>query len=142
MTPYLFTYGTLLSGLGHPMQELMMNYAELLGTGFINGKLYEIDNYPGLVLSNNVKKVVWGEIYRVHDADELFRYLDEYEGCATHSRRPHEYQRDMVSVHNTPEHSLLAWTYLYKHPISHLHRIPTGDYLSFRNKGRLKIVSD
>lgn len=141
MTSYLFTYGTLLSGIHHPMHEVMLRYAELSGTGFINGKLYDMGNYPGLVLSNNVRKLVWGEIYRIHDEDELFRYLDDYEGCAQHSRQPHEYRRDLVSIHDTQEHSLLAWTYLYKQPIKHLPLIPTGDYLSHRNKGRLKIVN-
>ena len=141
MTRYLFTYGTLLSGLGHPMHEVLAKHADLLGPGYINGKLYDLGNYPGLVLSNNTKKVVFGEIYQVLDETELFRYLDDYEGCAGHSRQPHEYQRDLVSVHDAAEHSLLAWVYLYKQPVQHLSLIPTGDYLLHRNKGRLKFVS-
>ncbi len=141
MTSYLFTYGTLLSGMGHPMHEVLSRYAELLGPGFINGKLYEVGYYPGLVLSNNVKKIVWGEIYQIQDEVPLFRYLDDYEGCASHSRQPHEYRRDLVNIHDTPEHSLLAWTYLYKFPVNHLALIPNGDYLFYRNKGRLRTVN-
>lgn len=140
MPPCLFTYGTLLRGIGHPMYELIERYAIFEGTGFINGKLYEVANYPALVLSNNIKKVVWGEIYRVQDEQTLFKYLDEYEGCTPHSRKPHEYQRDLVSVYDSEQRSLLAWAYLYKYPAAHLHLIPGGDYLAYRNKGRLKIV--
>lgn len=141
MTSCLFTYGTLLSGIGHPMHELLTRYARLIGTGHINGKLYEIADYPGLVLSNNVRNIVWGEIYQIESGQELFRYLDKYEGCAPRSRRPHEYQRDLVTVHDADEHSLLAWAYLYKHPVNHSRLIPAGDYLAFRNKGRLRIVN-
>jgi len=141
MTSYLFTYGTLLSGFGHPMHEVLCRYASMLGTGYINGKLYELGHYPGLVLSNNVKKVVWGEIYQIQDETTLFKYLDDYEGCANHSRKPYEYQRDLVTIHDAAQHSMLAWTYLYKPPTGHLHLIPTGDYLAYRNKGRLKTVN-
>ena len=140
MTSYLFTYGTLLSGMGHPMHEVLIHFAELAGPAYINGKLYELGQYPGLVLSNNVKKVVWGEVYRIHTEDELFRYLDDYEGCASHCRKPHEYRRDLVTIHDADGHSLLAWAYLYKKPVNHLQLIPNGDYLSYRNKGRLKAV--
>lgn len=122
------------------MHEILLRYAELTGTGYINGKLYELGHYPGLVLSNNVQKIVWGEIYKIHDDEALFRYLDDYEGCASNSRKPHEYRRDMATIHDTPEHSLLAWVYLYKQPVNHLQLVPHGDYLLFRNKGRLKTV--
>ncbi|MDH5445309.1 MAG: gamma-glutamylcyclotransferase [Gammaproteobacteria bacterium] len=141
MTEFLFIYGTLLSGYGHPMHEILGRYADLSGIGFINGKLYELGDYPGLVLSNNTSKVVWGEIYIIRENEELFRYLDEYEGCASHQPQPHEYRRDLVTIHDSPEHSLLAWTYLYKHAVTDLSLIPGGDYLSHRNKGRLKIVN-
>jgi len=140
MTSYLFTYGTLLSGMGHPMHEVLTHYAELAGPAYINGKLYELGQYPGLVLSNNTRKVVWGEVYRIHTEGELFRYLDDYEGCASHNRKPHEYRRDLVTIHDADGHSLLAWAYLYKKPVNHLQLIPNGDYLSYRNKGRLKAV--
>lgn len=142
MTSCLFIYGTLLSGIGHPMHELLTRYARLAGTGHIHGKLYEIADYPGLVLSNNARNIVWGEIYAVKDAAPLFKYLDEYEGCAPRSRRPHEYQRDLVTIHDAAQHSLLAWTYLYKHPVNHLQRIPTGDYLAYRHKGRLRFAGN
>ena len=141
MISSLFVYGTLLSGIGHPMHEFMERYAGLEGPGFINGKLYDVLDYPALVLSNNPKKVVWGEIYRVRDEAELFKYLDDYEGCGPHAPKPHEYQRDLVSVHDRAQHSLLVWTYLYKKPVSHLHLIPGGDYLAYRNKGHLKMVN-
>jgi len=141
MTSYLFTYGTLLNGIGHPMHEILERYASLVGIGHINGKLYEVVDYPALVLSNNTKKIVRGEIYQIRDEEALFKYLDEYEGCAPHSRKPYEYQRNLVTVHDTVQHSMLAWTYLYKKPVGHLDLIPTGDYLAYRNKGRLKMVN-
>ncbi len=140
MTPYLFAYGTLLSGIGHPMHELIDHYATFSGLGYINGKLYEVADYPALVLSNNVKKIVKGEIYKIQDEGTLLKYLDEYEGCSPKSRKPYEYRRNLVMIHDADHHSFLVWTYLYQYPVSHLHLIPTGDYLAYRNKGRLKMV--
>jgi len=140
MTSSLFIYGTLLSGIGHPMHDVLARYTAPLGAGHINGKLYDVSDYPALVLSNNTSKLVWGEIYQIQDEAELFKYLDEYEGCAPHSRKPYEYHRNMVTIHDASQHSLLAWTYLYKSPVAHLALIPGGDYLAHRNKGRLKIV--
>jgi len=138
MISYLFTYGTLLSGIAHPMHELIESYASLQGVGHINGKLYDVGGYPGLVLSNNAKKVVKGEIYLIQNETMLFKYLDDYEGCAAFSRKPYEYQRDIVTVRDEQDHNLLAWTYLYKRPVEQLQLISAGDYLSYRYQGRLK----
>ncbi|MDH5181639.1 MAG: gamma-glutamylcyclotransferase [Gammaproteobacteria bacterium] len=141
MTGHLFVYGTLLSGLHHPMHDLMVQHARFVAPGYINGRLYEIDNYPGLVLSNNPRMIVRGEIYAVADAARLFEYLDQYEGCSTHSARPYEYQRDMVTIHDSHGDTLLAWCYLYKRCIKQAKLIPVGDYLAFRNKGLRRIVN-
>lgn len=144
MTSNLFVYGTLLRDLAHPMHEILEQFANRQGTGYINGKLYDIANYPGLILSNNVRKVVWGEIYTIDDSIALFDLLDKYEGCAPHSRKPFEYKRDVVTIHHvdgsTNDDAILAWCYLYKKPVNHTQLIPCGDYLSFRNHG-LKRVS-
>ncbi|MDH5409639.1 MAG: gamma-glutamylcyclotransferase [Gammaproteobacteria bacterium] len=141
MTSTLFVYGTLLSGIGHPMNELMQQFASLKGEGYISGRLYDLNEYPGLVLSNNENKKVWGELYEIQNETELFKYLDDYEGCAPHSPDPHEYHRNIVTVHDTSHAGLLAWTYLYTQAVTRLNPIPNGDYLEYRNKGRLRFVN-
>lgn len=141
MTENLFVYGTLLSGLGHPMHEVLDRYAHFINPGYINGKLYTVNDYPGLILSNNSRKVVWGEIYRVDNATVVFDLLDQYEGCSARSPRPYEYQRNLVTIQDVHNDGMLAWCYLYKRPVYHGQLIPAGDYLAFRNKGMQKIVN-
>lgn len=141
MTSNFFVYGTLLSGIDHPMHELMQQFAVLKGEGYITGRLYDVSDYPGLVLSNNVQKQVWGELYEIQNEAALFKTLDDYEGCAPDSSEPHEYQRSIVTVHDASHAALLAWTYLYIQPVTLLKRIVEGDYLEYRNKGRLRVVN-
>lgn len=142
MTPNLFVYGSLLRGFGHPMHEVLQRYAVYQGPGYINGKLFDIGDYPGLILSNNVRKVVEGEIYTIRDEDNLFLLLDRYEGCDKHAEQPCEYQRDVVTINNDEDITMLAWSYLYKHPVENNRLIPDGNYLTYRNKGyrRLSLV--
>ena len=49
MNPHLFVYGTLLSTAGHPMGVRLRREARLIGAASIQGRLYRVSWYPGLV---------------------------------------------------------------------------------------------
>ena len=95
---HLFVFGTLLSGYDHPMSRLLSQRAELLGEAHCTGQLYLVRHYPGMVSSTDGADQVFGELYRMRDAAELLRVLDEYEGCSEKHPKPHEYVRARVAV--------------------------------------------
>ena len=125
----LFVYGTLMRGFDHPMAQLLSRSAEFLGEARCRGRLYLVKHYPGLVLSNDPSDVVFGELYRLHQPDELLREFDMYEACGEGFAEPTEYVRRMLAVTDDDGTVSEAWTYIYNWPVTRLPRIASGRFL-------------
>lgn len=127
MTAYLFVYGTLMSHIGHPMHDVLARGAERLGEAFVQGRLYDLGRYPGLVLSAAADDRVVGEVYRLCD-DAVLRALDDYEGCGPDAAEPTEYVRRIVPVLAADGKTVEAWAYIFVLPVEGLPRIASGRY--------------
>jgi gamma-glutamylcyclotransferase (GGCT)/AIG2-like uncharacterized protein YtfP len=77
---YVFVYGTLRAGevndIGRAAARHRLDVPRLIGTVFVNGRLYDFGAYPGLVLDASAEPVR-GDVYEVDDA--LVPLLDEIE---------------------------------------------------------------
>jgi GrpB-like predicted nucleotidyltransferase (UPF0157 family)/gamma-glutamylcyclotransferase (GGCT)/AIG2-like uncharacterized protein YtfP len=82
---YLFVYGMLRTGGGHSMADHARG-SQFIGPAEINGSLYDMGDYPGLVLDSAGKVV--GEIYEVNE--EILKQLDEFEATSEYSRHTTE----------------------------------------------------
>jgi gamma-glutamylcyclotransferase (GGCT)/AIG2-like uncharacterized protein YtfP len=125
----LFVYGTLMRGFDHPMARLLSANAEFLGEATCRGRLYLVQHYPGLVLSEDPTEVVFGELYRLHEHDALLREFDMYEACGEGFAEPTEYVRKMLPVTLGDGRAGEAWTYIYNWPVVDLPRIASGRFL-------------
>jgi gamma-glutamylcyclotransferase (GGCT)/AIG2-like uncharacterized protein YtfP len=124
---YLFIYGTLMRTFAHPMHWVLESYAEFMGEAKVRGRLYEIDDYPGLVVTDK-EFFVEGELYRVHTPEPLFTELDRYEECSPEFPQPHEYLRLMREVFLKEGGTINAWIYCYNHPVDPAKLIASGRY--------------
>ena len=124
----LFVYGTLLRGFDHPMAQLLSRGADFIGEARCQGRLYLVKHYPGLVLSGDPGDVVFGELYRLYQPDELLREFDMYEACGEGFAPPTEYIRQMLRV-TLNDKTAEAWTYLYNWPVTRLPRIASGRFM-------------
>ena len=132
---YIFVYGTLRRDPGQSMYHVLARYSDFIGDGYVYGKLYEVDNYPGLKASGRLKEKVYGEVYRLRDPDYVFKLLDDYEECSDKYPEPHEYKRVQIDVHLTDGRKLQAWAYEYNHPTESLELISSGNYVEYlKNK--------
>ena len=127
MISHLFVYGTLMRRFGHPMHDALARGADFVGEAVVQGRLYDLGHYPGLVLSESRADTVFGELYRLHD-DDVLRVLDDYEGCAPGEPEPTEYVRRSVSVAGADGGVIEAWTYVYNRPGEEQARIASGRY--------------
>src|ERR1700731_644557 len=125
----LFVYGTLMRGYAHPMAQLLSRSADFLGEARCRGRLYLVKHYPGLVLSDDLADVVFGELYRLRAPVELLREFDMYEACGEGFAAPTEYIRQVLPVTSGDGAAGEAWTYLYNWPVAHLPRIASGRFL-------------
>ncbi len=124
----LFVYGTLMRGFDHPMAKLLSRSADFIGEAQCRGRLYLIKHYPGLLLSDDPADVVFGELYRLRQPQELLREFDMYEACGEGFATPTEYIRQMLSV-TLADGTAEAWTYVYNWPVTGLPRIASGRFL-------------
>ena len=125
---HLFVYGTLMRGFDHPMAQLLSRSADLIGEARCQGRLYLVTHYPALVLPGDPADVVFGELYRLRQPDELLREFDMYEACGGGFAAPTEYVRQLLSV-TLEGGATEAWTYVYNWPVAHLTRIASGRFL-------------
>jgi len=127
-SPYLFVYGTLRKECETGAHREYLGNADFVSPAKIRGKLFMVDYYPGLVLSETEHWAI-GEIYLLENESQ-FHDLDVYEGCAKKSPQPHEYERRIAEVILNSGETLQAWTYVYKQDTSHLNLIDSGDFLN------------
>ena len=73
---YLFVYGTLRSQMNDPLHRLLETQAVFVGTGFFQGKLYDIGRYPGAIRSRSNTDRVIGEIYQPSEPRRALEILD------------------------------------------------------------------
>ena len=130
MNSYLFVYGTLLSSVGHPTGARLRREGTLIGEASIQGRLYRISQYPGLIEDPDLATRVAGEVYELNSPRASFKWLDAYEGIALGADPDNEYERVERQVLLASGDQIAAWVYLYRKPISGLQLIPEGRWLS------------
>ncbi len=96
----------------------------------MQAQLFNLGNYPGLVLSVDPLDRVLGEVYRIGPSHfaETMRKLDDYEGVTLPNP---EYRREIVTVHLTNGPAIEAWAYILNRDPRRYTRIISGDYLRF-----------
>jgi len=120
----IFVYGTLMSGLQR--EEALFNSA-FLGTGYINGSLYDLGSYPGLKHGSGK---VFGELYEI---DLLtLDYLDQIEGFFVAQPETSLYIRQAITATKAlNSECCIAETYFYNMSVDESHKIITGDYRDY-----------
>jgi gamma-glutamylcyclotransferase (GGCT)/AIG2-like uncharacterized protein YtfP len=126
MSHLLFVYGTLLQP-GNQLADYLARHCKYLHHGKIKGTLYDIGEYPGLII-NYTLGYVYGSIYETDD--EALKLIDDYEGYGEDQDIPNLYLRKLrlIETENGP---VDAWVYIYNHPVEGLDKIPSGDYLKY-----------
>jgi len=126
---YLFVYGTLRRGSASDMYRLLARNADYIGDACYQGRLYRIEDYPGVVASKHPAEQVKGEVYALWEPAKILSMLDDYEGCGPGYNEPTEYFRARQEVVLDDGRKLMAWVYIYQHPADGLEHIASGDYL-------------
>jgi len=128
---FIFVYGTLRKIVGTEMHSVLAHYCEYHSDGEIQGRLYEVEGYPGVVESEDLNDTVKGELYKIECREKILPMLDDYEMCTENYPKPHPYTRKKVSVTIAMDKKISAWVYIYNYPVSNLLLIASGDYLDF-----------
>ncbi len=109
------------------MHKILKLYASFFSKGFIYGKLYKIDWYPGVKLSRKDKTKVFGEVYLLKNSKKVLNILDEYEECSNKFKKPYEYRRVKTDIY-TKKGKIKAWIYEYNRRVFEKDRIKSGQF--------------
>jgi len=128
---HVFVYGTLRRASGHEAHRLLAA-AEPVGDGWLPGRLYLADGYPGLVVPEAPAEprrpaAVRGEVYRLPGGDALAA-LDRYEGCDAGDPRRGLFRRTAAEAVLDDGRRLAVWVYVYNRDTAALPLIASGDY--------------
>lgn len=135
MSEFLFIYGSLLNDLQHPLHRLLDEQALYLGRARVTGSLYDLGEYPGLIISPEASTRVWGEVYRFRNPHPLLDELDVYEAYRPGKMRSGEYRRRRVVARLMRGGGRVrAWVYVYQGPIHGRTPIRGGDYLRYLSR--------
>ena len=133
-TTRLFVYGTLRRDPSHDMSDVLVGTARFAGDACVEGRLYDLGAYPGLVLTNDGHRVR-GEVYELSAQDwtNVIEKLDAYEGCTPLDPAPHEYRRELIKVEMSTGQRAKAWAYILNRHTAALPEIESGDFIDKRS---------
>ncbi|UXP30942.1 gamma-glutamylcyclotransferase [Reichenbachiella agarivorans] len=123
---YLFVYGTLMQSFDNPYAQLLRSNSTLIGEGYMLGRLYLIEHYPGVIVSTVSEERVYGQLFELSDNhQEVLDQLDPYEGIGAQFSAPQEYVREKVSIH-CAQGTIQSWVYIYNRPIKEENYLVSG----------------
>lgn len=135
---FLFVYGTLMGGLdcamGREQRVHLAGSARSFGAGIVQGRLYDLGHYPGLVTSDDPGEQVAGEVLRLTDAAATLGWLDAYEGIGAAggdgvTAQADEYVRILMPVRLEGGTLVSAWVYLYRGDVAGKRHLANGRWL-------------
>jgi len=128
---YLFAYGTLRKGFGLQMLKNISHNIDYVGSGAINGALYDIGEYPAALPTEDKNSKIAGEIYQLKHSRKMFRLLDEYEGYDRKDLQNSEYYRRRETLELDNGDKIKVWVYWYNFPVNDKMKIEDSDYLNY-----------
>ena len=126
MTDLLFVYGTLLQP-GNEFADYLNQHCTYITLGKMKGILYDIGEYPGLVIPGDAEQYIYGSVLKLCHPEENLRVIDDYEGFGPGQEQPNLFVRVIKPV-ETDSEIIEAWVYLYNLPTTDLPQITSGNY--------------
>ena len=126
MNDKLFVYGTLLDE-DNKYGIYLRDNSRFFTTGRIQGKLYDIGEYPGAILLNEGNEYIYGSILEMDNPGDVLAIIDMYEGFGDDQPQPNEFIRVLTEA-VTGSGPVACWIYVYNLPTENIPRIISGNY--------------
>lgn len=133
MNRHLFVYGTLMKKYTGYKPFNLEKYGKYICEGFIHGRLYEIDHYPGMILTNDPNEKVYGEFFLLNDFKASIHELDEYEDFFPDDLENSLYVRQIEDINVKGREFKKAWVFIFNKDVDEKKRIISGNYLDYES---------
>lgn len=133
MGEQLFVYGSLRRVFNHPMHRLLAAESRYVGEATLQGKLFSLYAYPGVVTSVDPADQVRGELYELLAPERILPALDAYEDYLPGQESGSLYLRQCHPVRMLADARVItAWVYVYNQTTQGLSRVLSGDWEEYR----------
>lgn len=116
MSEYLFAYGTLRPGFAPSRVAPLVDRLEPVGEGILWGFLYDLGEYPGLVLGSQAGHRISGSVFRLPEEADFLTALDAYEGFEPDCPEASVFVRLETTVEMMDGTPIACWVYVYSGP--------------------------
>ncbi len=113
MTDHIFVYGTLSPGNAPPEIADTVNRLRPVGSASVRGRLYDLGEYPGAVLSEKSRTLIRGEVFELPGDLNTLTALDDYEGFEPHKPGSSLFLRRARAVTMDDGKRVRCWVYIY-----------------------------
>ena len=127
---HVFFYGTLMCGFSLRRHSDIESFLRFSGRGSVQGVLYDLGSYPGMVAGRGT---VVGELYEILQAERLLSKLDAIEGYYSNAPDESIYIRRRVCVRRSDGVGVSSWVYVFNGALEKASRILSGDYAAHVN---------
>ena len=137
----IFVYGTLMEGLLQQVLPDVDRYIQKKRKGRINGRLFDLGDYPGAKPTTVKSKIVHGQIYELNPqfVNDILEKLDDYEEYDPQKKDESLYIRKLTPVIAEDGAISKAWVYWYNKSLYGMTEIQTGDYKKYLRQNRAKL---
>lgn len=122
------------------MGDLLRQHTTHVGPAAVPGQLFDTGRYPAAVASSESSDVIHGELYQLDDPEEVWAWLDEYEGYFSGNEADSLFVRRLALVEAQGRQPLQAWMYWYNRSLEGFEPIASGRYRRLRH-GRARTYS-
>jgi len=130
----LFVYGTLMSfavgSYGAVQRARLQREARLLGPAKVYGRLYDLGDFPGVVLEDETSSIVHGELVHLDDAEAALAWLDRYEEISPGGSPSDLYRRVRTMATLAGGEPIACWVYELQGPTNGFKLLPEGVWQS------------
>ena len=130
---YMFVYGTLLPRLAPPEIESTVRRLRRVGRGTIRGRLFDLGDYPGAILTRS-GPMIQGMIFEVPNDPEVLHRLDEFEGFDPAKPKSSLFVRKRRRAQMQDGTKIFCWVYAYNGSVKDAQPVATGDYSKSRTQ--------
>ena len=136
LTHHLFVYGTLSPRHAPPEIAATVRRLRPVGAASVRGRLYDLGEYPGAILSKSSRSVIRGEVFELPTDTKTLSSLDNYEGFEPGKPGSSLFVRRACPVVLDDGTRLRCWVYVYNGDTRQAQPVRSGRYARRGRGGR------
>ncbi len=128
MNRHLFVYGTLTPSRAPAEISAAVRRLKRVGAASVRGRLYDLGEYPGAVLSRTSPSVIKGQVFELPEDQQVLDSIDTYEGFDPDHPRGSLFVRKRWPVTLADGSRMTCWIYAYNRKPGDARLIASGSY--------------